>query len=61
MKDKCPGSGKRPKRIDSAGLADCARCGATIRLRKDGMARSHYRVEDAQAIVADLWSLFGRR
>lgn len=61
MNDKCPGSGKRPRRIDSAGLGDCPSCAATIRLRKDGKLRSHYTAENANVILGNLWSLFGSR
>lgn len=57
-KSTCPGSGKKPKRIDSGGFGDCGQCSATVRLRKDGKLRSHVRTEDANIILRDLWSLF---
>lgn len=60
-KSKCPGSGKRPKRLVDNGLGECPNCHGGLRLRQDGKLRSHVRVEDANVILADLWSLFGRR
>lgn len=57
MHEKCLGSGKRPKRIDSAGLGECPKCGTTVRIR-DGKLRSHVTVEAANAFRANLWSLF---
>jgi hypothetical protein len=58
--DRCPGSGKRPKRMVD-GLGECPNCPTALRLRKDGKLRSHYRPDDATEILRDLWSLFGRR
>lgn len=57
MKNKCPGSGKKPKYIDEYDCGVCPSCPSSRPLRKDGRLPAHHPSPNYNAIVAELLSV----
>lgn len=54
MKNRCTGSGEKPRYLDKYGCGVCPGCPSSRQLRADGRMRVHQPSPDYNAMVRDL-------